>query len=341
MAHHLLVRVDAGARIGIGHFMRCFALAQAWRDAGGTVEFLTHEPANALEKRIIGEGMALIRLNAQAGSQMDLLATTDRGKHASWTLLDGYHFDSAYQQALQAAVGHLLVIDDDGHAGRYTAELVLNQNRHADTVDYSNRSGTTRLLLGLDYVLLRREFTQRIDSPRRYRGEQLRLLVTMGGSDPENATAKVLDSLSALADAQSRVVVGPANARRAALKSRSTKRIQILDDVVDMQPHMEWANLAICSGGSSVWELLFMGTPILVGTLVPVEDLLVSGIADHPAVRPLGPFRAASAADIAAAITSWSARGLPRARHCGEWLVDGRGAERVTNLMKEALIVFA
>ena len=35
----LVIRADAGADIGIGHVMRCLALAEAWQDAGGKVVF--------------------------------------------------------------------------------------------------------------------------------------------------------------------------------------------------------------------------------------------------------------------------------------------------------------
>ena len=37
---HLVIRVDASTQIGTGHLMRCLALAQAWKDAGGQVTFI-------------------------------------------------------------------------------------------------------------------------------------------------------------------------------------------------------------------------------------------------------------------------------------------------------------
>ena len=37
----LLIRADASINIGTGHLMRCLALAQAWKDAGGEVAFIT------------------------------------------------------------------------------------------------------------------------------------------------------------------------------------------------------------------------------------------------------------------------------------------------------------
>ena len=38
---NLIVRADADSQMGTGHLMRCLALGQAWKDAGGEVLFLT------------------------------------------------------------------------------------------------------------------------------------------------------------------------------------------------------------------------------------------------------------------------------------------------------------
>lgn len=55
----LCIRADAGPEQGIGHVMRCLALAQAWQDRGGTATFLTATQAPALHERIRREGFDL------------------------------------------------------------------------------------------------------------------------------------------------------------------------------------------------------------------------------------------------------------------------------------------
>jgi hypothetical protein len=56
----LLFRGDANATIGTGHVMRCLAMAQAWKRAGGEAVFAIGESPEALINRLIGEGFNTI-----------------------------------------------------------------------------------------------------------------------------------------------------------------------------------------------------------------------------------------------------------------------------------------
>ena len=259
----LLIRADADTRMGTGHVMRCLALAQAWQDAGGQVTFLSAALPPGLESRLNAEGMTLVTLDADAAQTA--LVAQELG--ADWVVLDGYHFDAGSQRALKDAGARLLVLDDNGDSDAYSADLVLNQNVHARAEWYASRAPDTRLLLGTRYALLRREFRVRHDRPRGTPKVARKVLVTLGGSDPDNVTLKVLDAL-ALIRAESldvTVVVGGGSPHRASLEDAAARMpfpVRVVVNAANMPELMAWADVAISAAGSTVWELAFSRRPV-------------------------------------------------------------------------------
>ncbi|MEQ2009883.1 MAG: hypothetical protein ABMA26_24115, partial [Limisphaerales bacterium] len=158
----LLLRADSGPQIGMGHVMRCLALAEPWLQAGSTVTLLTAAPSPAVRARAESLGVSLCELPAPPGSPADAAETIALAQslRATWLVLDGYHFDDAFQRAVKASGLRLLVFDDTAHAAHYSADFILNQNLGATAALYPHRDPTTRLLLGPRFVQLRGEFTR-------------------------------------------------------------------------------------------------------------------------------------------------------------------------------------
>ena len=71
----LCIRADADSRIGTGHLMWCLALAQAWRAAGGMVQFVTKSTAPALLSRLQEEGGPIHFLESPRASIPDASET--------------------------------------------------------------------------------------------------------------------------------------------------------------------------------------------------------------------------------------------------------------------------
>src|SRR5690606_19869813 len=99
-------------------------------------------------------------------------------------VLDGYHFDTAYQKRVRDTGASLVYIDDHAE-GPFDADAVINHSPGVDIQQYLGKSWETRFFLGPKYAL--------IDPPPRVKRESSgqSLLVTMGGSDPSNFTCQV------------------------------------------------------------------------------------------------------------------------------------------------------
>ena len=338
---NLLIRADATVQIGTGHVMRCLALAQAWSDAGGRAVLLSAPLPPALETRLGAEGLAVVALQAAPGSPEDAAETARQAQErgAEWVVADGYHFEVGFGRALKEAGHKILVLDDNGGADTSDADVVLNQNVHARPEWYGESPG--RLLLGPRYVLLRREF-------RTWRGWQRetpeiahKALVTLGGSDPDNVTRKVVEALSLVGPERldATIVIGGGNPHRAALEAEASRlgvSARFVTNPPDLPALMADADLAVSAAGSTVWELAFLGVPSLLVVTAANQRGIAQGMDAGGAARSLGEAGDLTAGGLAQAVTALRldpARRAEMSRRARE-IVDGSGAARVLEAMR-------
>jgi UDP-2,4-diacetamido-2,4,6-trideoxy-beta-L-altropyranose hydrolase len=334
---NLLIRADASVAIGTGHVMRCLALAQAWQDAGGKATFAMAERTLAIEARLESESCEIVSMNSGCGSPEDAIeaAALARRRRAEWIVVDGYRFSADYQRALKHAGFKLLFIDDYVHAQRYCGDFVLNQNVHATEAMYSARAAYTRLLLGPRYCMLRREFAPWRGWKREIVRVGRKVLVTMGGSDSENLTCRMIDALAMVKSEgmEATVVVGGSNPHYAELKKAavvSGKRIRVLKDVSNLPKLMSASDVAISAAGSTCWELCLLGVPSLLIDVAEnqtgiAKELAKRGCAIHAGDGSVAAHKIAR--QLEDLLQSREQRQLLAERCRG--LVDGRGAERV------------
>ncbi len=340
----LFIRVDASTEIGTGHVMRCLALAQAWQDADGQVIFLMATEAPDFKTRLKAEGMEVIYLPIQIGSAEDAEETAKLARqfNANWVVVDGYHFGAKYQEIIKESELKLLFIDDYGHAKQYHADIILNQNIHADEELYSNRQPYTQLLLGTSYTLLRREFWQWREWQRSLSLIATKLLVTLGGADPDNVTLKVIQGLQQVEveGLEAIVVVGGSNPHYEQLRSASQESrfpIQLKRNVTNMPELMAWADVAITAAGSTSWELAFMGLPSIFLILADNQRLIAEKLGAMGVVVNLGSHENVSSVQIASEVAQLMIATERREKmtRCSQELVDGQGSSRVLSYIKD------
>ena len=95
---------------------------------------------------------------------------------------------------------------------RLPVDVILDQTPVDNETNYKNAAlGTTKVLNGLKYVVLRDEFLK-CSSIRRKRKKAKKLLITFGGSDNAGGTVKVLEALQSRSYGVALdIVIGPAN----------------------------------------------------------------------------------------------------------------------------------
>lgn len=337
MAFRVLIRVDCSKEIGLGHAMRCLALACAMKEQGAIVHFASAECLPGFTGRLKAHGFPLNEITSGRGTTDDASETAGHAEEisADLVILDGYAFTSNFQQTVRAPGRRLMVVDDNGELAPFESDIVLNHNPQAKPEDYIGAGLPPLQLIGARYTMLRPEFNA-FSNARRDTASVRQLLVAIGGTDAGGLTSKVIDLIEKLP--------GPALDVRIAGRVELPKKAgphtyRCLGDIENMAEAMAQADAAIIGAGSMLWEAAFMALPCI--SLI-VADNQANG-ADYFAARRCGHvLDARGGFDAEEMIRSLSALiNDPMRRQAfaenGRKLIDGRGAERIAAALIPAI----
>jgi UDP-2,4-diacetamido-2,4,6-trideoxy-beta-L-altropyranose hydrolase len=363
----ILFRVDASPRIGSGHLTRCLALAERLRQSRCEILLVCRRDRSGASDLIRRAGFDC-RLLPEAAERIDSLAgpphrdwlgarsetdfeQTVAEMHGAWSrpdlvVVDHYGIDAAWECQMRTITAGILVIDDLADR-RHDCTLLVDQTYGRSAKDYQSIvPADCRLLVGSEFALLRDEFTELrpMSLTRRETTSASRLLVAMGGYDPQNLTSRVLSELATvpMGHATVDVVLGrgaPHLQSVARMCDASPYRATLSVDVADMACRMAKADLAIGSSGTISWERCCLGLPAVVITFARNQHGIARALSEAGAIRYLGDADTVikNPGCIAATIAELSDDGNAR-RLMGERaaaIVDGKGSERVARVLLE------
>lgn len=323
---NLLFRVDGDRSMGLGHIMRCRALAEALIAAGHLCVFACAglEPSLAEVLREAGISVETIDIEKDHDAAITLGLAAKLG--ADGLVVDGYHFSAPWRAALRR-VGVPILAFADGPFRPDHADLLIDAA--------SPPSPDPNYLFGPDYVLLRRELVEAARLPPLPMEQRQTILVTFGGSDPAGLTHPTVTALHRLLpEVTLRVVIGGAVAdgqRVAAAALALGPKIEVRIAPSRMGHLMREAGLAVSAAGGTVGELAALAVPLV---LAVVADNQVTGAAVCEAAgwcKPIDARERADAAEMlaAAAAELWrdSAERAQRAA-LARGTIDPDGAKR-------------
>lgn len=343
-------RVDSSFEIGSGHVMRCLALAEALREQGAELFFLCKEHEGNFNSQIEKKGFKLHILNYPG----DFNTIEDAEKTVSvlraeggveWLVADSYEIDHQWEKLVGNDTRSIMVIDDLANRS-HDCDILLDQNYHHDMNKrykglLPNRCIT---LLGPRYALLRREFVEARKETREKNAQSHRILITLGGSDPANATLIALEAVLSLnrQDMETDVIAGSSNREKEKIKKLCDEHsnVNFHLHVDNMAQLMAKADLAIGAGGISNWERCCVGLPTIALSIDLIQEKILKAMADDGILLYAGKLGEASPEKIGFTITAvldnphfksyLSKRSMK--------LVDGNGVKRVVEIMLPRII---
>ena len=252
-----VLRADASSSIGVGHVMRSLSLGEALIDEGFGVELVSFELAPSLQSLATSCGIEVVELTCAPRSSEDAQFVLTR--NAAIVVVDGYEFSREFFASLELSDTSFAVIDDNAETNALSPSSVINQNPHASASMYAHMQGGPKLLLGLQYAMVRKEVCEvaALHLPTR-EGE---VFVAMGGADFLGLTAPIVEAL-AETGLQIRVAVGHANTQREVVQKLADQHGHVtLIEQQDYVSSLASAHVAVLAAGSSLWEACAVGTP--------------------------------------------------------------------------------
>lgn len=258
MKNRVYIRADGNPKIGLGHIVRCHALAKML-EGSFDVSFVTKSIPTDIEATFITEGFSVIRIAKEA--EFFNLLTGDE-----IVVLDHYDLDSTYQKRIKKA-GSKLVCIDDLHDKEFYADLIINHSPGITPDNYLAQP-YTKFALGPAYALLRPAFLQATRIEKKI--EQVKhVLICFGGSDFKNLTKSVLEVVAENVLVKTiTVILGSAYIHRESLKDVRQKNpnINILSSLSEkeMLYEIRKADLAIIPSSGILLEVLAGGAIPLI-----------------------------------------------------------------------------
>lgn len=356
-------RVDASTLMGNGHVMRCLTLAYEFKALGYDIIFYCKSHKGNLNNYIIRQGYQVVELKnitikidqyqpetwLGCSQKEDSDETINRlpSQGLDWMVIDHYAIEHDWQVKLRPYCKQILVIDDLANR-KHDCDLLLDQTLGRTYSDYQKKvPPNCAMLLGAQYILLRREFSHLREKAKYQRDKyqnnsSTSLLITMGASDPENLSLKAINAMHQLIIQKVQLnvtVVLSSNAKHLqSIKDESLRFdwLTLLIDTEKMPTLMLEADISIGASGSTAWERCSLGLPTLSIVCAENQQLVNQKLSEAKAIISLGEHSSISEEDISYQVMqllSDKARYIDMSM-CAIELCDGLGVKRVVSKMQ-------
>ncbi|WJG11264.1 UDP-2,4-diacetamido-2,4,6-trideoxy-beta-L-altropyranose hydrolase [Aliiglaciecola sp. LCG003] len=262
-----MLRVDASSQIGLGHLMRCISLAEALTKQGLSCHFAVNQQAVDIcqSRPDWGWEISVVPYLDDTEKQLQWLQQQLEAGHFSALVLDGYHFDQSFRQALNQIHCFHVCFDDTNQLSQLHTDLVINGASNAEKLNYQSTATDAVLCLGEQYRVLRGEFTQPATFTLK---ERSYLTITMGGSDPFDLTLPLLQQLQRAGFGDTiQLITGAAYPVLAQLNEflqQSRLKVKHSHNCQSMAQIFNQSRLVISAAGGSQFELQACGCPSLL-----------------------------------------------------------------------------
>ena len=344
---NILFRCDGSHEIGMGHVVRCLALADELQEnCDCLISFAMRTSEIGIEKIKQFYQVMIPDEAQQIFDYESWLADCINTTKANVLILDVRDgLSKSVLRNIKQKFDIKIVTIDDPEDKRLEVDLAFYPPvPQVKRIEWAGFTG--KLYVGWEWVILRREFVNARHffdkhSTLNTQHSKLRILVTMGGSDPQGMTLKAVKALEMLDEGFEAVVVlgvGFQDKKELGnLLSDCKHHFDVQEDVKNMAEIMAQSNLAVASFGVTAYELAAMGVPAVYLCLTEDHAESASAFVEEGMAISLGVFTHVSTEMIAGGVSNILNNKLllSELANNARKYIDGQGVARISRLIVE------
>lgn len=266
-----VIRTNCSFELGMGHFNRCCVLTEELRKIGQEAVLLVNSDADA-KMFVVSKGVPV-----QFVSDDDFV---NDWPEADACIVDLYQYDDQYYGILKSKYQKIIIFDDIRFHVPLEVSAVINNNIYANASDYPSH---IKCFVGPMYYLLRQEFFG-----KHVLSDAQNVLVSMGGSDPEGQTMRIVEILLEITSRHINVVFGSGKPIENLGAILTHPQVTFYTVVSKISLLMERAAYCVSGAGSMIYELIYMGVPIACFSLSKNQRLIAKTLSAMNALLYLG-----------------------------------------------------
>ncbi|MFY9159880.1 GNAT family N-acetyltransferase [Aquirufa ecclesiirivi] len=258
MGQKLLILTEAGDNIGLGHLIRCDAIANECRRQNITCLLFVHFQGKIIDFQGQYE-------SKNWHSDIDFLMQYSQDCPI---LIDSYLVSDEVLLTIRGYFNQVIMLDDYNRVN-YDADTIINPNVYFDKINYSNQKA--KCYGGSEYVILRDEIIQKGKSKLVTATNQI--AVMLGGSISEELLTKVCNSLLSFNE-YNIVIICPSPIQREKFsKQYHLFKWQGLQNAIEICKLYLESYLVISGCGQTLHELAYLGKNV-IGIQVGDDQIL-------------------------------------------------------------------
>ena len=262
----ITIRCLTYASKGYGNFSRCLNIAESLSQRNCVISFVidyNEFVINELKKRKFN--FISIPLSKPISQKNNLFKNYLKQNNPDLCIIDMREYGENLSKKL-LNFNFKIILFDDAWSKQVYADMIFNGTNIESYHNYKLINKNSKLFLGTKYWILDKNFKVFHKKPSAIKNKKINsIVISMGGSDKYNLTTATVKSLLNIDHLHLSIIIGPFFSHTKTLMKITSSNPNIS---LHTSPSKIWkifstADIAICTGGNTLFELACMGIPTL------------------------------------------------------------------------------